>query len=135
MKRAALFTLAVLLLAGCSHAPEMDPTLLETSSVSLTVKGKSLFVFDEETSQMSWDGGKRSFRAGNDDMTSYFILTCADLPHEDGQILKADIFWKTGGSLKNRSDVAFQVGKTDLASGQVWLWSSSEKIGAVIRIF
>ena len=135
MKKVLYIVLGALVLAGCHHAPEMDPALLETPAVSLKVKGKSVFTFDGNTSQMAWNATSRTFRAGNDDMTAFFTLTCSELPHEDGQKLKADVTWKNGGSLKSKNGATFQVGKTDLATGQVWLWSASEKIGAVIRIF
>jgi len=136
MKRILCIVLAVLAAASCHETREVpDPALLETSSVCLRVKGKILFTYDENTCQMAWNADTHGFRAGDDEMASYFILRCAEQPREEGQEISADVSWKTDGSLRSRSKVTFQVAKTDLATGQVWLWAPSEQIGAVIRIF
>ena len=74
--------LAVLACTGCKEKVEMDLDMYNSEQVSLMVKGKKVFTFDEGNGQLGFNRTLRQFRTGNDDMTSFFVLTCSELPRE-----------------------------------------------------
>ena len=132
--RKYIFILAlVLLFTGCKKKVEMDLEMYNSNQVSLMVKGKKVFVYDEGTCQLGYNSTKRQFRAGNDDMTSYFVLTCSEAPRSQGQEIRADIQWTSGSSVKSTNGLTFKVEKYD-NTGLVWLWNSTDKTGAVVKI-
>ena len=124
----------VLLCSGCNKKKvEMDLDMYNSDQVSLMVKGKRVFTFDESTGQLGYNRSLKQFRAGNDDMTSFFVLTCKDTPRTQGQELKADLQWTSGNSVKSSGGITFKVEKYS-DTGLVWLWSSADKTGAVVKI-
>lgn len=132
--RKFIFIIAlVLLFTGCKEKVEMDLDMYNSNQVSLMVKGKKVFLYDDGTCQLGYNSSKRQFRAGNDDMTSYFVLTCSETPRSQGQEIRADIQWTSGSSVKSTNGLTFKVEKYD-NTGLVWLWNSTDKTGAVVKI-
>lgn len=124
----------VLLCTGCHKKKvDMDLDMYNSTQVSLMVKGKKVFTFDEATGQLGYNRSLKQFRAGNDDMTSYFVLTCSELPRQEGQEITGNLQWASGGSGKSSNGLTFKVEKYD-DTGLVWLWSSADKTGAVVKI-
>ena len=111
----------------------MDLGMYESNLVSLMVKGKKVYTFSDGDGQLAFNRTLRQFRAGNDDMSSYFVLTCNELPREEGQELRADIQWTSGNSVKSSSGITLKVEKMD-GTGLVWLWNAANKTGAVVKI-
>ncbi|MBR3096847.1 MAG: hypothetical protein IKH17_03090, partial [Bacteroidales bacterium] len=101
MRKYLLIIALVLLSAGCKKKVEMDLEMYNSDQVSLMVKGKRVFTFDEGTGQLGYNKTLRQFRAGNDDMTSYFVLTCSEAPRSQGQEIRADLQWTSGSSSKS----------------------------------
>ena len=128
-----ILALAVLASTGCKEKVEMDLEMYNSEQVSLMVKGKKVFTYDEGTGQLGYNRTLRQFRTGNDDMTSFFVLTCSDLPREEGQEIQADIQWTSGSSVKTTSGVTLKVEKYD-GTGLVWLWNAADKTGAIVKI-
>ena len=132
--RKYLFIIALVLLsAGCKKKVEMDLEMYNSNQVSLMVKGKKVFVYDEGTCQLGFNRTLRQFRAGNDDMTGFFILTCEELPRQEGQEIRGSIQWTSGSSVKSNSGLTFKVEKYE-NTGLVWLWNAADKTGAVVKI-
>jgi hypothetical protein len=134
--RKYLYIVSLLLAAtGCRDPKkvEPDPVMYESNQVSLMVKGKQVFTFTEGDGQLGYNPSLKQFRAGNDDMTSFFVLTCTDIPRQAGQEIRADIQWTAGNSVKSSNNITLKVEKTD-GTGLVWLWNASDKTGAVVRI-
>ena len=125
--------LAVLLLPACRQKVEMDMDMYNSDQVSLMVKGKKVFNLDEDTCQLGYNRTLRQFRAGNDDMTSFFVLTLAELPREEGQEIRGDLQWTSGSNVKSTPGIVFKVEKYE-DTGLVWLWNSADKTGAVVKI-
>ena len=129
-----ILALLVLAFTGCDNKKvEMDLDMYNSEQVSLMVRGKKVFVFDELNGQLAYNRTLRQFRAGNDDMSNYFVLTCSDLPREEGQEIRADLQWKSGNAVKNTSGVTLKVEKYD-GTGLVWLWNATDKTGAIVKI-
>ena len=133
MRKFIVIIALVLLFTGCKEKVEMDLDMYNSNQVSLMVKGKKVFLYDDGTCQLGYNSSKRQFRAGNDDMTSYFVLTCSEAPRSQGQEIRADIQWTSGSSVKSTNGLTFKVEKYD-NTGLVWLWNSTDKTGAVVKI-
>ena len=123
--------LAVLACTGCKEKVEMDLDMYNSEQVSLMVKGKKVFTFDEANGQLGYNRSLRQFRAGNDDMTSYFVLTCSELPRSEEQEIRATLQYSSGSSGKSM-DITLKVEKYD-DTGLIWLWNSVDKTGAVVK--
>ena len=129
-----LYIIALILLcASCKEKVEMDLDMYNSDQVSLMVKGKKVFTYTEGIGQLGYNSSLRQFRAGNDDMTSFFVLTCSDLPRQEGQEIRAGLKWTSGNSVKTSDNLVFKVEKYD-GTGLVWLWNAADKTGAVVKI-
>ena len=133
MKKCLYIIALVLLCAGCKEKVEMDLEMYNSDQVSLMVKGKKVFTYSEGTCQLGYNRDLRQFRASNDDMTSFFVLTCSELPRQEGQEIRAELKWTSGSSVKTSGGLVFKVEKYD-DTGLVWLWNSADKTGAVVKI-
>ena len=128
-----LFLISLALLTGCKKKVEMDLDMYNSDQVCLMVKGKKVFLYDEGTGQLGYNRALHQFRAGNDDMTGFFVITCDALPREVGQEIRADIQWTSGSSVKTSSGISLKVEKYD-GTGLVWLWNATDKTGAIVKI-
>ena len=134
MRKYLYIIVLILLCTGCNRKKvEMDLDMYNSNQISLMVKGKKVFTFDEGTCQLGYNRNLKQFRAGNDDMTSFFVLTCTDLPRTQGQEIRADLQWTSGSSVKTSNGLTFKVEKYE-DTGLVWLWNSADKTGAVVII-
>ena len=128
-----IIALIPLLLAGCKEKVDMDLDMYNSEQVSLMVKGKKVFTYTEGTGQLGYNRSLRQFRAGNDDMTSFFVLTLNELPRQEGQEIRGNLQWTSGSSVKTSSGLTFKVEKYD-GTGLVWLWNAADKTGAIVKI-
>ncbi len=128
-----IIVLLPLLFSGCKEKVEMDLDMYNSDQISLMVKGKKVFTYSDGDGQLGFNRSLRQFRAGNDDMTGFFILTCDELPRVEGQEIRAEIKWTSGSSVKTSSSLTLKVEKYE-DTGLVWLWSSADKTGAVVKI-
>lgn len=128
-----IIVLLPLLFSGCKEKVVMDLDMYNSDQISLMVKGKKVFTYSEGDGQLGFNRTLRQFRAGNDDMTGFFILTCDELPRVEGQEIRAEIKWTSGSSVKTSSSLTLKVEKYE-DTGLVWLWSSADKTGAVVKI-
>lgn len=128
-----LLLAAAALLGACKDQEEMDAELYEGNDICLKIKSRMIYTFDASSGQLGYNPARNLFRAGNDDMSEYFILTCEPFPAATDMEVTADLTWKTGSTIQHRDGVPMKVMKTDDA-GLVWLWSKQDKIGAVVKI-
>ena len=127
-----IIVLLSLSLAGGKEKVDMDLDMYNSEQVSLMVKGKKVFTYTEGTGQLAFNRTLRQFRAGNDDMTSFFVLTLDELPRQEGQEIRGGIQWTSGSSVKS-TNLTFKVEKYD-GTGLVWLWNAADKTGAIVKI-
>ena len=136
MRKFLYILLAVIVMAGCDRKtkePETDPEIKSATQVFLKVKGNTVFKYSEGNTQMTYNEKLREFRAGNDDMSSFFVVTCSELPFREGQELRADLKWTSGSTVKSSTGVSFKVVGYE-STGLVRLWCASDKTGAVVWI-
>ena len=131
-KYLAVIALLVLVGTGCKEKVDMDLDMYNSDQVSLMVKGKKVFTYTEGTGQLGYNRSLRQFRAGNDDMTSFFVLTLDELPRQEGQEIRGGVQWTSGSSVKS-TNLTFKVEKYD-GTGLVWLWNAADKTGAIVKI-
>ena len=125
--------LFILALTGCKEKVDMDLDMYNSDQISLMVKGKRVFTYAEGTGQLGYNRTLRQFRAGNDDMTNFFVLTLDQLPRQEGQEIRGNLQWTSGSSVKSSNGLTFKVEKYD-GTGLVWLWNAADKTGAVVKI-
>ena len=131
-KQIYIIGLLLLALTGCKEKVDMDLDMYNSEQISLMVKGKKVFTYTEGTGQLGYNRSLRQFRAGNDDMTSFFVLTLDELPRQEGQEIRGGVQWTSGSSVKS-TNLTFKVEKYD-GTGLVWLWNATDKTGAIVRI-
>ena len=127
---------AIVTLVSCKgnkNKIEMDQEMYNSDQISLMFNGKKVFTFTEGTMQLGFNRSLKQFRAGNDDMSSYFVITCNELPTTVGQEVRGEIKWTSGSSVKTASGLTFKVEKYE-DTGLVWLWCAADKTGAVVKI-
>lgn len=130
MKRIILL-LAAAMAVSCVRY-DIDEILLQRTDVSLTWKGVLQMSHDPQTCQLGYNDAKNEYRVYDDNLGYWFIITCSEKPSYAGQELRADVEWTTDNDTKIERGAEFKVEKTS-RDGQIWLWSKSKKIGAVIQ--
>ncbi len=111
---------------------DVDEVLLVYDDVSLTVKGKLHFSYEPLTCQIGYDAGSGEFRAYNDNLSHWFVISCAGVPRMKGETVKADVEYTTSTTTVRFDGLEFKVKKTG-DDGYVWLWNDSKSIGVVAR--
>jgi hypothetical protein len=95
-------------------------------------KGKTLFTYNPNTCQLSFNRGKRQFRVQTDDMQDFYMLTLSAMPTSEGQELTGTLMWTTRDEVNAIKNVAFSVKKVE--GDKIWLWTRNGKIGVVVRV-
>lgn len=140
MKRSILEVLLLLMIllvtAGCNgyNLQEVEEILISKDDVSLTVKGETVFVYDSDDCQLAYNDGRNQFRAMRDDMSDYFSLTSHQQLVHLGQEFTADLDYTVSGRVRTEKNLKFTVEKIDNSANLLWLWSSSKKIGVVVKM-
>ncbi|MBQ9893519.1 MAG: hypothetical protein IJM35_10245 [Bacteroidales bacterium] len=102
------------------------------SEVCLKVNGKMAYSFDPDHGQLGYNSSLNEFRASNDDMSEFFILTFKEAPAREGQTVQASAEWTSAGAVQSNNSITFSVSKIE-SDGTIWLYSGKSKIGAVVR--
>ena len=131
MKRLSVIAIILVLLTACNRN-KMEPEILESENLCLSVKGKTVFSYDENDCQISFNRSQRIFRIGDDTMDDFFTLTTNNIPSAKGEKVKGDLQWTSQSSVQSRKYVQFEVQKIE--NGTVWLWSKTDRIAAVVKI-
>ena len=123
--------LSILAAAGCNRY-DVDEILLVRDDISLTWKGVEQFCYNPADCQMGYNASKNEFRAQADNLSSWFVITCSEMPaSEDGEI-EADISWTGVTYTRSMKGLEFKVKKMS-GDGMIWLWCKSAKIGVTIK--
>lgn len=124
---------AFLTLPGCApDGPALEQEFTESSSVCFTVRGEVEHRFDPLDWQAVYSPSKCEFTVCNDNMSDFYTLRCSALPRQGGDEVKCDVTWTTYSDIKKKSGIRFKVTRADSATGVLWMWSSSELIGAAV---
>jgi hypothetical protein len=126
--------LLTLLLQGCGRGSKMDPQLYEGDSICLKIKDNVIFTMDPQKGQTGFRRSEGEFRASDDAMNEYFVICCDPFPSKEGMTVNAYMEWTWRGNVQKRDGIRFKVEKIDDASSLIWLWSSKDKVGAVVKM-
>lgn len=130
MKR-ILLTALIIMVTGCNRF-DVDEILLQRDDVSLTIRGEVIFSYDPGTCQMGYNSENNTFRAYDDDLGHWFILSCRATPDTEGQSLMADLEYTTQTDTKKIRNLEFTLKKND-RNGNLWFWNDERKIGVVVK--
>ena len=131
MKRLSVIAILLVLLTACNRN-KMEPEILESPNLCLSIKGNTVFSYDENDCQISFNPNNHVFRIGDDTMDDFFTLTTSVIPSSQGEKVKGDLQWTSQSSIQSRKYVQFEVQKIE--NGTVWLWSKTDRIAAVVKI-
>lgn len=131
MKRLLILLTALSAICGCARY-DIDEILLEKTEISLSWKGNSIYTHDINKGQTGFNAEKNEYRASLDDISSWFLIKWNARPTSEGQRITADVEWASKTSFHKEKDVEFEVRQIN-SEGTIWLWSSTEKIGVVIK--
>lgn len=131
MRRVILYILCLAaLVCSCSkkNVNTLDESVATTRDILLKVNDQFVRV-DENLLQVCT--GAHLFRAGNDDMSTYFSLSFDKYPDSQEETAVADLEWKVSGASQSRKGQEMTVVR--ITEGVIWLSADSGKINAVIR--
>lgn len=131
MKRILLIALTIIITAGC-NTYDIDVILLQKDDVSLTIRGEVIFSHDPLTCQLGYNPENNTFRAYDDNLGNWFILSCKNSPDTEGQSLDANLEYTTQTDTKTLRNLEFTLKKLD-GGGKLWLWNDERKIGVVVK--
>lgn len=134
MKKYILIALSLCCIALTSCVDEIPGEFkdVDPDNICLRISTQTVFLFDETNCQYSFNNQKHIFRASNDSMSDYFIVTFSQTPTTEGQNVKADIIYTTETEIKNVRNADLTVENVD--RNEVLLWDGKKKIGINIRI-
>lgn len=128
-----IILLTVLSMMSCVRGHGPDKQFLENENITLTVGGREKIRFCPDTWQLSYNEDNKQFRANNDTMSEFFILTCSDIPARPGQSIKCSLKYTDGGTAVYKTGMQFEVQKID-DEGRVWLWCKKRSTGITAKI-
>ena len=121
----------LLLLVSCDRTMEPDSSFVAGSGIQLMVAGRVILTYDPPTWQLGYNPSANEFRAGDDAMKNFFIVTCSKCPSRLGEKIDATVSWTVGNateSLKGR----FEVAKVE--GDRYWLWCGDKKTQAGVTV-
>ena len=94
-----IFVLILALAAVSCNRFDVEEILLIRDDVSLTWKGEEQFSYNPASCQLGFNASRNEFRAQTDNLSSWFVIRCYEMPVAEGEEIEADISW-TGTSDK-----------------------------------
>lgn len=126
-----IFVLILALAAVSCNRFDVEEILLIRDDVSLTWKGEEQFSYNPASCQLGFNASRNEFRAQTDNLSSWFVIRCYEMPVAEGEEIEADISWTGRSDTRNMKGLEFKV-KRISDDGMIWLWCKSAKIGVTI---
>lgn len=130
-KAAAYLLLAALLLCSCRD-DRFITAFTGEDGIHLSVNSKTVFKYDPNTCQMSFNRDRCEFRVHTDYMSDFYTLTLSEIPSRQGQEVKGTLVWSTETDIYTKKNVTFSAEK--LEGDMLWLWTGNGRVGVVVRI-
>ena len=125
-----LILLAAGMLLSCQE--KVREEFLASPNLCLEYNGRVIFTYNPVNSQLSCNRSACRFRVMDDTASSYYQLTCSEMPQTVGQTVTADILWSAGDSAENLAALEFRVEKVE--GNKVWLWCARRKIAVSVMV-
>lgn len=128
-----LFPLLVMLLivSACNDDKFIEP-FINSDELRLVQRGKTLFAYNPNTCQISFNRKKGQFRVQTDDMQDFYTITLSEIPVFEGQEVSGTLVWTTASEVNAIKNVSFSTKKIE--ADKIWLWTGNAKIGVVVRM-
>ena len=133
MKLRLIILAAIFALASCTPKSELQAELLMDDVISIRWNGSTVIEYNSKSFQQGYNDTSHEYRIFKDDLSAWFTVKCSEKPVSEGQIITADIQWKTGSQpLKSFGNRKMVIKKAD-DSGLIWLWNDTDSIGIIIK--
>lgn len=126
-----IFLVLALTAVSCNRF-DVDEILLIRNDVSLTWKGEEQFSHDPALCQMGFNASRNEFRAQTDNLSSWFVIRCSEMPAAEGDEIEADVSWTGAKDTRSMKGLEFKVKKVT-SDGMIWMWCKSAKIGVTMK--
>lgn len=131
MKRIIWFLIAACLLCAC-RGESLKEDFSNYEDIRVVYRGNTVFRYNPLTCQTGFNRERCEFRLCTDNMSDFVSLKLDAIPAERGQRLSGDVSWTTRDNVSRKKNVSFEVIRSE--ADRFWLWSSSARLGAVVRI-
>lgn len=131
MKNFGTILLAALLLAGCNNNTPIGPFVAD-DAVRLEIDGTTVFRFDDNTCQLSYNEAHCEFGAFTDTMLDYFRITLSEIPDRTGNKVTASITWSTEAGERHKENVTLEAKR--IRGDMIWLCDDGRHTAAVVRV-
>lgn len=131
MKRLAAFLALAVLLCGCNDTRRRN-AFVESEDIRLQIGSTIQFRYDPLKCQLAFSRDRGEFRAQTDNTSDYYSIVLSEIPVTLGQRVSGDLTWTTETDILTRDDLDLEVLRIE--ADRIWLWSSSGRIGVVIRL-
>ena len=120
----------VLSLAGCKEKIGNGNIRPEASDeIVFTISGANVFDYNEQTWQDGGNTDRNTFILVSDDGNEWLNVRCSDFPEQAGQIVYAELEWKTSGMDKStKKDVDMEVLQSVESAKIISLWNKKNSI-------
>lgn len=120
-------------LASCNKWEEADPVFIASSGYELRIGQRVVLSCDPLTWQFGFSPDTKECRVSDDQMKTYWLARCSEVPQSKGQKVNATITYTAGGEVKTAKG-KFEVAKVE--GEKVWLWCGEKNnlIGVTVRI-
>lgn len=129
--RIVLPAFLALLLASCNNNTPVGPFIAD-DTVRLEIDGSAVFLFDENTCQLSYNASRCEFRAFTDTMLDYFELTLSEIPDRPGNKVTASVTWSTEAGERHKENVTLEAKR--IRGDMIWLCDDGRHTAAVLRV-
>lgn len=120
-----------LLACGCRQGTTSISSFTKDDTVRLELDGQAVFVYNENSCQLSYNEKRCTFRAHTDTMLDYFTVQLDHIPSSTGEAVTADISWNTTYGEKNKNNITLNVQR--IRGDVIWLCDASQHTAAVVR--
>ena len=127
MKRiSVVFTIlsVILLMASCDRTVNPDEAFLTGSDIQLKVNGEVIYTYDPLTWQLSYNAGRKEFRAFDDPVKNWFSVVMDNVPAAMGDKVTATISW---GSTGQPTTLRSTLKVVKMEGDKFWLWRGDKK--------
>lgn len=126
-----LTILLTLMAGGCNQGSTSLSSFTRDNTVRLEIDGQKVFVFNENTCQLSYNENRCTFRAHTDTMLDFFTVKLDRIPSSMGEEVTADITWNTTYGERAKNNITLSVQR--IWGDVIWLCDASQHTAAVVR--
>lgn len=133
MRRSLSILAALALLICACDNTHPDEVILSDATPKLTVRNRTVFEYDPDLCQLSFNRDKCSFRMMTDNMSEFVTVTLDRIPSQEGEkVTASELGWTTERDIESRKNITLEVLK--LEGDVIWLWYARESIALVLQV-